>query len=98
MAKAETLIETPEVRARIMPLAPGAWTPFHHHSEVTDYIFCLSGQIVIETRAPEGSRTLAAGEQFTVVPGCRHRVGNPLTDRPSRYLLLQGIGQYDFIE
>lgn len=98
MSNSETLLETPDVRARIMSLAPGTSTPLHHHSEVTDYIVCLAGRIVIETHAPEAARTLEPGEYFTVLPGCSHRVCNALEERSSRYLLLQGVGSYDFIE
>jgi hypothetical protein len=53
----ETIAEGSDVRARLYTLAAGDVIPWHYHSDVTDWYFCLGGNLRIETRVPmSGSR------------------------------------------
>ncbi len=90
------VLQTPEVRVVEYVLAPGAKHRWHHHSAVTDRFWCLEGTIAVDVRDPPRSERLAPGQSLTLPPGVVHRAGNP-ADRVSRYLLVQGIGRYDFI-
>lgn len=71
----------------------GAW---HHHSQLTEYCYCLKGRLSIEI---EGEKTvvLSPGDKCEIAGGTRHRVCN--TDQSDcRFLVIQGVGVYDFIQ
>ena len=97
MKNEETLILTDTVRARVITLAPRQGTGFHHHTEITDHMFCVSGEIVVRLKSPLEEIVLSPGNRCTVHPGRVHQVMNNLETACSEYLLLQGAGRYDFI-
>ena len=80
---------------RILELEAGEALPWHHHSEVTDYVFALDGEIEIQLRSPDEKVALTPGERCEVSTGRGHRVVN-LCQRKTKYLLIQGVGKYDF--
>jgi quercetin dioxygenase-like cupin family protein len=86
-----------DVLAREYALDAGEKIPWHRHSEVTDYHYGLEGRVVIETRAPAARHELDAGQSATVTPSTVHQVSNPAKS-PCRFLLIQGVGKYDFIK
>jgi quercetin dioxygenase-like cupin family protein len=85
-----------DVQARLFTLAPGEAIPWHFHSAVTDWYFVLAGMLSIETRAPAGRRELAVGEAYHIAPKTAHLIAN-YTDADTRFLLVQGVGIYDFL-
>jgi quercetin dioxygenase-like cupin family protein len=91
----ETVVAGSDVRARLYTLAPQDVIPWHFHSEITDWYFCLSGKLSVETRAPGDCRLLDVGAAYTIPPKTAHRISNG-GDSDCRFLLLQGVGQYDF--
>ena len=91
----EELIKTDDVSVRILELETGEALPWHSHSEVTDHIFALDGEIEVQFRSPDEKITLAPGERCGVPTGRVHRVVN-LCKRKTKYLLIQGVGKYDF--
>ncbi len=91
----EILINTDNVSVRIVELEAGGALPWHHHSEVTDYVFALDGEIEIQLRSPEETVTLTPGKKWEVTTGRIHRVVN-MCKRKTKYLLIQGVGKYDF--
>ena len=91
----EVLIKTDNVSVRILELDEGEDLPWHHHSEVTDYVFALDGKIEVQLRSPEQKVALAPGQRYEVKSGTVHRVVNPCK-RKTKYLLVQGVGKYDF--
>ena len=93
----ETVIAGSDVQARIFTLAPGDVIPWHYHSETTDYYFVLSGRLTIERRTPGGRRVLAVGERYQINAGNAHEVSND-DSTDCRFLLLQGVGQFDWIK
>ena len=93
----ENVVLGADVQARIFTLAPGEVIPWHLHSETTDYYFVLSGRLTVETRSPEDRQTFAVGERYKIMPGNAHMLSNrEKTD--SQFLLLQGVGKYDWIK
>lgn len=94
-ARDETIIRTSNVSVRILTLAPGEVAPWHFHTEVVDNMFCLSGKVVVDLRDPVGQSVLQPGQRLEVGPGRVHRVANP-ADVSATYLLVQGVGKYDF--
>jgi len=92
----EILAETPELRVRILTLGPEQCVPWHHHTRITDTFFCLEGQTVIETREPMAAQRLDPGQRFAVPPGQPHRV-SPAQGTRCRFLIVQGVGEYDYV-
>ena len=91
----EVLIKTDSVSVRIMELEGGEALPWHYHSEVTDYLFALDGEIEIQLKSPDEKVALTPGERCEVSTGRVHRVVN-MCQRKTKYLLIQGVGKYDF--
>jgi quercetin dioxygenase-like cupin family protein len=85
-----------DVQARLFTLAPGETIPWHFHSAVTDWYFVLEGTLSIETRAPSGHRLLPMGASHRIPPKIAHLISNP-SAADTRFLLLQGVGVYDFL-
>jgi len=92
---AEVILETEDVRVRILTLDVGQATAWHFHSEVTDKMLCLQGQIAIESQNPQERVELHPGGRCEVTVERVHRVVNTGSDI-AKYLLVQGVGRYDF--
>lgn len=85
-----------DVLVREYVLGPAEFILWHHHTEVTDHYYCLEGRVLIETRTPDTRRELSPAESATVTPPTAHHVSNP-SGEPCRFLLIQGVGKYDFV-
>ena len=92
--RSETVMDGADMRAKVYTLAAGQRIPWHYHSKIADVFFCLEGPMVVETRAPRATHLLRAGERCTVPPMTAHCVHGP-DDGPCKYLILQGVGEYD---
>lgn len=95
--KTHIVVQTPEVRVVEYVLQPGNSLAWHHHSVVTDRFYCLEGAIEVALRNPAQTQRLHPGQTLTIPPGVVHRTSN-LAEGVSRYLLVQGIGRYDFVK
>jgi quercetin dioxygenase-like cupin family protein len=92
----EPVIAGEDVQARLFTLAPGEAIPWHFHSAVTDWYFVLEGVLSVETRAPSDRRLLPVGASHQIPPKTAHLIAN-LSTGDTRFLLLQGVGAYDFL-
>ena len=95
--KVSVIAKGADVLVREYVLGPGEFIPWHHHTEVSDRYFCLDGTVVVETRAPDARHELNPGESATVTPPTAHHVSNS-SDSLFRFLLIQGVGRYDFVK
>ena len=69
--------------------------PWHSHSEIADEFFVIDGELTVKTRGPDDYRVLAVGERYRLNAGRAHQTSNcGITD--CRFLIVQGIGKYDF--
>lgn len=93
----ETIAAGTDVLARLYTLAPGDVIPWHFHNHVSDWYFCLAGQLSVETRAPRAHQVLDAGDRYEIPARTAHRISNAGAE-DCRFLLLQGVGQYDFVK
>lgn len=93
--KEEELINIDGARVRIMILEPGKSTVWHFHSEVRDHIFCLEGIVTVSYLNPEKEICLFPGQRCDVDAYRIHQVKNTL-EVVVEYLLVQGVGRYDF--
>jgi len=95
MKESEVIADTDFVRVRIMSLEPREIADWHYHTEVTDNIFCLTGTIIVRMKEPEEDNKLTAGNRCQIKTGRIHQLEN-LGNEESTYLLIQGVGKYDF--
>lgn len=95
--KISVIAKGADVLVREYVLGHGEFIPWHHHTQVTDHYYSLEGEVLIETRAPDARRELNPGESATVIPPTVHHVSNS-SDKPCRFLLIQGVGKYDFVK
>jgi len=95
MQESEVIVKTDNVRVRIMSLAPREVADWHYHTQVTDDIFCLTGTILVRMKNPDKEVRLSPGQRCQIKIGRVHQLEN-LDDNEATYLLVQGIGKYDF--
>lgn len=95
--KISVIAKGADVLVREYVLDPGESIPWHHHTQVSDHYYSLEGEVLIETRAPDARHALAPGASATVLPPTAHHVSNA-SGQPCRFLLIQGVGQYDFVK
>ena len=70
--------------------------PWHFHSNIQDTFYVISGQLRLFLREPREQVRLGPGETYSVKPRRPHLVGNG-GDASATFLVLQGIGEYDFV-
>ncbi len=88
--------ERPGFRISELQLSPTQQVPWHYHSHVQDTFYVLEGQIRIFLRDPKEDVRLGPGETYSVPPRRAHLVTNA-GDRSVTFLVLQGIGEYDYV-
>lgn len=84
----EDLIDTAQARVSAIVLRAREQAPWHHHSESTEHLFCLMGEIEVQLLEPERSMRLRPGERCTIDATRLHRLVNP-SENPAQYLLVQ---------
>jgi quercetin dioxygenase-like cupin family protein len=75
-------------------LEPGQMIPWHYHSIITDTTYCLAGTVQVEMLDPPEQVLLGVGDSHAVPPNRPHKI-TPHGDAPCRFLLVQGVGEYD---
>jgi mannose-6-phosphate isomerase-like protein (cupin superfamily) len=102
VASRKIVAEGTDVQAKEFLLGPGEEVPWHHHTEVFDVFYCLEGTLVVEREDVfSGERLtpieLHVGDSLKLEPGTAHRPYNPAAAGRCRFLLVQGVGEYDFL-
>ena len=88
--------ERPGFRINELQISPSQKVPWHYHSNVRDTFYVLEGEIRLFMRDPKEEVRLAPGETYVVPPKRPHLVVNG-GDISATFLILQGVGEYDFI-
>ena len=86
----------PGFRINELQISPTQQVPWHYHTNVQDTFYVLEGSIRIFMRDPKEEITLKPGETYSVPPRRPHLVING-GDTSATFLVLQGIGEYDFV-
>jgi quercetin dioxygenase-like cupin family protein len=86
----------PGFRIAELTINPTQNVPWHCHSNVQDTFYVLEGQLRIFLRDPKEEARLAPSETYSVRPGRAHLVTNG-GETAATFLVLQGIGEYDFV-
>jgi quercetin dioxygenase-like cupin family protein len=88
--------ERPGFRISELQISPTQKVPWHHHTNITDTFYVLEGRLRIFLRDPKEDVGLSPGQTYAVRPGRAHLVTNG-GDTSATFLVLQGIGEYDFV-
>jgi len=86
----------PGFRITELQISPTQKVPWHYHNNVHDTFYVLAGSIRIFLQDPKEAVTLAPGQSFAVPPKRPHLVTNA-GDISAVFLVLQGVGEYDFV-
>ena len=70
--------------------------PWHCHSHVQDTFYVIEGKLRLFLREPKEEVRLGPGDTYSVRPRRPHLVTNG-GDTSATFLVLQGIGEYDFV-
>ncbi len=70
--------------------------PWHYHTHVQDTFYVISGELRLFLREPKEEIRLKPGETYSVAARRPHLVTNG-GDESATFLVLQGIGEYDFV-
>lgn len=85
----------PDFRIVELQISPKQEVPWHLHNNVQDTIYVLNGSVRVELNHPKQEVFLTAGQTFTVECERPHRV-SASGNGSARFLVIQGIGEYDF--
>jgi quercetin dioxygenase-like cupin family protein len=77
-------------------ISPSQQIPWHCHSHVQDTFYVLQGRLRLFLRDPKEAVRLGPTETYSVRPGRPHLVVNG-GDSSATFLVLQGIGEYDYV-
>lgn len=92
-----SLINDNGVRVSEFSIEAGTQGVCHFHSEVMEYCYCLRGELSVNVGKNQSQYILSPGEKIEIAAGLLHSVSNN-SSNPSHYLVVQGVGQYDFIQ
>ena len=86
----------PGFRITELRLSATQKVPWHYHNNVADTFYVLEGELRIFLQQPKEEVRLMPGQTFTAAPRRPHLVTNAGSQSVT-FLVLQGIGQYDFV-
>src|SRR5215470_17524444 len=79
-----------------LQISPTQSVPWHYHTYVQDTFYVIEGSIRIFLQQPKQEVRLGPAETYSVRPGRPHLVTNG-GDQSATFLVLQGIGEYDYV-
>lgn len=86
----------PGFRIQELKISKKQKVPWHYHNNVQDTFYVLEGELRIFLREPKGEVRLRPGESYAVKPRRAHLVTNG-GESSASFLVLQGIGEYDYV-
>ena len=89
-------LQRPGFRISELQLSPTQTVPWHSHNHVSDTFYVVEGQLRLFVQQPKEEIRLAPGESYRVAAGRPHLVTNG-GDTSVSFLVLQGVGEYDYI-
>ena len=88
--------ERPGFRISELQISPTQTVPWHRHTNIQDTFYVLEGKLRLFLRDPKEEVRLGPGETYAVRAGRPHLVTNG-GDRSATFLVLQGLGEYDYV-
>ena len=86
----------PGFRITELQLSRTQKVPWHFHNNIADTFYVMKGNLRLFLQDPKEEVRLAPGQTFTAVAGRPHLVTNG-GEEPVSFLVLQGIGEYDYV-
>ena len=86
----------PGFRISELKLSGKQKVPWHYHNNVADTFYVLEGSLRIFLQKPKQEVRLQPGETFTAEARRPHLVTNA-GKKSVTFLVLQGLGEYDFV-
>ena len=94
--RSDSHAERPGFRITEYQISSTQSVPWHYHNNIADTFYVLEGQLRIYLQNPKEAVELEPGETYTVVAKRPHLVTNAL-ETSTTFLVLQGIGEYDYV-
>jgi len=88
--------ERPGFRISELQIGPKQQVPWHYHNNIQDTFYVLEGRLRIFVRDPKEEIRLEPGQSYAIRPRRPHVVTNG-GERSATFLVLQGIGEYDYV-
>jgi quercetin dioxygenase-like cupin family protein len=88
--------ERPGFRITELQISSSQRVPWHRHTNIQDTFYVIEGGLRLFLRDPKEEVRLGPAETYTVRPGRPHLVTNG-GDTSATFLVLQGIGEYDYV-
>jgi len=88
--------ERPGFRIGELQISPTQKVPWHFHNNIDDTFYVLDGRVRLFLREPNEEVCLERGDSYRVVARRPHLVTNA-GDSSATFLVLQGIGEYDYV-
>ncbi|WOO39581.1 cupin domain-containing protein [Rubellicoccus peritrichatus] len=89
--------ERPGFRIIELQISPTQTIPWHTHTNIQDTFYVLEGTLRIFLKEPNEEVLLNVGQTFTVRVQRPHFVTNAGETASATFLVLQGMGEYDFV-
>jgi mannose-6-phosphate isomerase-like protein (cupin superfamily) len=86
----------PGFRIAELQISPTQKVPWHYHNNVSDTFYVVEGKIRIFLQQPKEEVRLTRGQTYSVAPKRPHLVTNAGATS-AVFMVLQGIGEYDFV-
>ncbi|MDX6613625.1 MAG: hypothetical protein QOD75_2811 [Blastocatellia bacterium] len=88
--------ERPGFRISELQISPAQTVPWHYHTHIRDTFYVIAGRLHLSLRKPAEEVDLGPGDIYAVTSGRPHFVANA-GDTSATFLVLQGIGEYDYV-
>ncbi|HEY2987989.1 MAG TPA: cupin domain-containing protein [Candidatus Binatia bacterium] len=88
--------ERPGFHITELRISPTQKIPWHCHSNIQDTFYVIEGQLNLFLREPKQQVRLGPGDTYRVPARRPHLVTNG-GDSSATFLVLQGIGEYDYV-
>ena len=88
--------QRPGFRIGELQISPTQKVPWHLHNNIDDTFYVVAGKIRLYLREPDEDIALEPGETYRVKAGRPHLVTNDGATSAT-FLILQGIGEYDYV-
>ena len=86
----------PGFRINELQISPTQTVPWHYHSHIQDTFYVIEGNLRLFLRDPKEEVRLGPGDTYSVRPRRPHLVTNS-GDCSATFIVLQGIGEYDYV-
>ena len=88
--------ERPGFRINELQISQTQQVPWHYHTNIQDTFYVIEGRLRLFLRDPKEEVRLGPGDTYSVRPRRPHLVTNG-GDVSGTFIVLQGIGEYDFV-